>query len=374
LAWIALFQAVANFGLSELTMRELGRVDDSDGKYITHSLLIGACTSAVCMVLMAGIVPLFNYPDNMREALLLGVLLLAPLTASSICRAGFLAHGRPEFVFVVALVESLTAVSINCYLAIAGYGIVTFVATMLGVKVMTSLLSFRFLKKHVASLRSVLDAKFCRKLLSTLLTFALGGMLGTFSTRINLILLSVWATIPIVGLYAAASKVMELALIIPAIFAQTLLPRLSSSFAQHKTGEIRKYLASSLPWMLGAVVVLGGGVAVFAPLLLKVLFGPEFSEGSHILRILMLFVIIESVDTIMSVTLKAAGREKLDVRLFMGNVVANICASFFLIPAWGGLGCAVAKCVGGLASSVPRYAALVRLRFRLTGEKVQQWR
>ena len=86
------------------------------------------------MVLMAGIVLLINYPEDMREALLLGVLLLAPMTASSICRAGFLAHDRSEFLFGVALVESLTAVSINSYLAISGYGIVAFVMTMLGVK------------------------------------------------------------------------------------------------------------------------------------------------------------------------------------------------------------------------------------------------
>lgn len=358
LAWIALFQAVANFGLAEFTLRELGRVTDRDGKQITHSLLIGVCTSAVCMVVMAGIVLLINYPQNMREALLLGVLLLAPMTASSICRAGFLAQDRSEFVFAVALVESFTTVGINCYLAIAGYDIFMFVVTMVGVKVMTSLLSLRLLRRHVARLRPVFDAKFFREFLSSLLPFALSNMLGTLSVRINLILLSVWATIASVGLYAAASKILELVLIIPAVFAQTLLPRLARSFAQQRTWEIRESLATSLIWMLGFVVVLGGGIAVFAPFLLKVLFGPEFAEASNILRILMLFLIIESIDTIMSVTLKAAGREKLDVRLFTANVVTNISASLLLIPGWGGLGCGVAKVLGGLASSTLRYASM----------------
>lgn len=358
LAWIALFQAVANFGLAEFTLRELGRVTDRDGKYVTHSLLIGACTSAVCMVVMAGIVLLINYPGNMREALLLGVLLLAPMTVSSICRAGFLAQDRSEFVFAVALIESFTLVGINCYLAIAGYGIIVFVVTMLGVKVVTSLLSLYLLRQHVARLFLVFDAKFCREFLSRLLPFALGNMLGTLSVRINLILLSVWATISTVGLYAAASKILELALIIPAIFAQTLLPRLARSFAQQRTWEIKESLATSLPWMLGFVVILGGGIAALAPLLLGILFGSEFVEGGDILRLLMVFLIIESADTIMSLILKAEGREKLDVRFFMTNVVTNISASILLIPVWGGLGCVVAKLLGGLASSTLRYSSM----------------
>lgn len=364
LAWIALFQAIANFGLAEFTLRELGRVTDRDGKYITHSLLMGACTSAVCMVVMGGIVLFINYPGNMREALLLGVLLLAPMTASSICRAGFLAHDRSEFVFAVGLVESLTAVGINCYLAIAGYDIIMFVTTMLGVKVMTSLLSLRLLRQHVARLRPVFDAKFFREFLSSLLPFALSNMLGTLSVRINLIFLSVWATIATVGLYAAASKILELVLIIPAVFAQTLLPRLARSFAEQRIGEIKKLLATSLLWMLGCILILGGGIVVFSPFLLKVLFGSAFVEGSNILRILMVFLIIESIDAIMSVTLKAAGREKLDVRLFMTNVVTNISASLLLIPAWGGLGCAVAKLLGGLASSTLRYPSMILILFK----------
>jgi Na+-driven multidrug efflux pump len=63
----------------------------------------------------------------------------------------------------------------------------------------------------------------------------------------------------------------------------------------------------------------------------------------------------------MSVTLKAAGRERLDVSLFAGTVAANIGTSVLLIPVWGGLGCALAKILGGLASGLPRCVALLRM-------------
>ncbi len=361
LAWIAVFQALANFGLTELTMRELGRVADTHGKQISHSLLIGVAASAICMVLMAGIVLFVSYPENMRHALFLGVLLLAPMTVSSICRACFLAHDKPRYVFLVAIVEAVLGGGINCYLAIEGHGVVAFIATMLGVKLLTSVLSLVFLKRDVPRLRPDFDAAFLRGLLSTLLTFGVGSVLGTLSMRINLILLSAWAAIHTVGLYAAATKVLELSLIVPAIFAQALLPRLARSFAQRNALEVKALLAAALPWMTGIVVALASAIAVFAPQLLQLLFGADFVEASTILRILMIFLVVESIDTVMSITLKAAGLERLDIRLFAGNVVVNMGASLLLISGWGGLGCAFAKICGGLASGIPRCAASLRM-------------
>jgi O-antigen/teichoic acid export membrane protein len=371
LAWVALFQAFANFGLSEFTMRELGRVHDKDGKYIYHGLLIGIGTSLICMAMMAGIVVLFEYPENMRNALLLGTLTLAPMTASSICRAGFLANNFAKFIVSVALVDSLLTMSINSYLAIEGYGITIFVATLVGTKIITSLLSLRLLGQHVTRPRWTFDAKFGRELFSTLLTFALGNVLGIVAVRINLILISLWATISAVGLYAVASKVLELVLIIPSMFAHWLLPRLAGSYARDRSLEIREFLAKSLPWMWSLVLVSAGGAAALAPWLLALLFGPEFADGGPILRVLMVFAMIESVDTIMAVLLRAAGYQKLDVRLFMTNVGTNISCCFLLIPTWGGFGCAVAKLLGVIVSATMRYSSLVHFATEATSERAR---
>lgn len=361
LAWIALFQAIANFGLAEFTMRELGRRPDQGDKQIGHSLLIGGAAALLGMLLMAATIMLFGYPEATRQALLLGVLTLLPMTLASISRAGFLAHERPAAVFAVALVESLIAGVVNCWLAYSGHGVLAFVVTMLAVKLLSCVFSLRLLKRRVAQLWPAIDPAFCRSMLATLLTFGAGNILGTLSMRINLILLSVWASLPAVGLYAAASKVMELTLMIPAIFAQALLSKLSQGFAQRDTAQVKSLLAGTVPWLLAMVIVLSAGVCLFAARLLQALFGAEFSAGSTILRLLMLFLVLESLDTVMSVTLKAAGRERLDVGLFAGNVAVNIGASLLLIPAWGGLGCALAKMLGGLASGLPRGVALLRM-------------
>ena len=90
-------------------------------------------------------------------------------------------------------------------------------------------------------------------------------------------------------------------------------------------------------------------------------------DNLRALAILMVFFIIENADAVMSVMLRAAGYQTLDVRLYLANPIANVGLSCLFIPLWGGLGAAVARLAGGFGSSVLRYAFISRTFSRRAG-------
>ena len=257
--------------------------------------------------------------------------------------------------FLIALVESLSIICVNGYLAINGYGIVCLVITISGAKIITSVMSLYLLNRHAIKARFDFDVYFCRELIYTIIPFAWSNFLGIISMRANFIMLSIWSTISMVGLYAAASKVMEMVLVIPSLFAQLLLPRLAKSYAEYGKFEM-PYLEKLLPWLFALTIPVGVGILVFAKPVLTFLFGEQFADADVILAILMVFCIIESADTIMAVMLRAAGYQTHDVRMFSANPITNVGLNCLLIPIWGGLGAAIAKLAGGFGSSALRYA------------------
>jgi O-antigen/teichoic acid export membrane protein len=354
LAWILLFQAFGFFGIPDYLMRELGREGERSDQSIGHALIIGLIASIIAMLVMTAAVLLFSYDPAINTALLLGTLTLPVATISAICRGIFLAKKKSEAILLVAVVESATVISINGYLVLHGYGIVPIVMTVVAAKAVSCLFSLSLLWIQRIQVSWRVEARFCRTFIPPLFTFALSNSLGLLGTRITVIMLSIWSSFSVLGMFSAGSKVMELALVIPSIFAQMMMPPLAGMYAGQRAYE-RHVCETLFSNLLAMTIPLSVGLLLFAPSILQLLFGAEFLDAVLILRILTVYLVIESLDTMMAVLLKAANRQNQDVRLYLANPVSNVILNILLIPTLGGLGAALAKLVSGATSLVLRY-------------------
>lgn len=358
LAWVLVFQAVAAFGIPEFLLREMGKSRDRSAVYAGQGFLVGSATSVAAMAIMVALVSIL-YREELRNALLLGTLLLPASMITSICRAGLVVHARTNLIFVFASTELLLTLPINAYLVLHHAGIVPLVETLVIVKVFIALMAFSvFVNRHV-SLRFRLSSVFSKDLLSPLFTFAMSNALGLISLRVNLILLSLFGTLAAVGQFAAASKLLEVVLIIPGIFAQLALPQWAAHFSAgwNEGGEAR--YQGILALLFVSVFPLAVGMAIFAPLIISFGFSSDFMASVPIVRLLMIYVVIETADAMMGVTLKAAGYQRADLRLYVLNPLVNMIVSLALVPVFGGFGAAAAKLAGALCSSLSRYRFLL---------------
>lgn len=363
LAWVLLFQALAMFGIPEFLLREIGRSRDRGEVYAGQGLAVGSATTVVAMLIMGVAVSSF-YSAELRRALLLGTLLLPSAVLGAICRACFIAQGRTSVVFLLALAEILCTLPINIALILHHGGIIPLIATLVAGKFIVSLLALSLFTTSEVRSGFCLRSAFSKDLLSPLLTFAMSGILGLISMRLNLILLSLFGTIAAVGQFAAASKLLDVLLIIPSVVAQIALPHHAAHFAGGGTGGETHY-RKLLSFLFASVFPLAVGIAIFAPLLMSLIFTGEFLPAVPIVRILMLYAVIETADAMMGVTLKAAGRQGADLRLYSFNPLVNVVLGLAGIPAFGGLGAAAAKLAGAACSSLSRYRFIIRHRLPL---------
>ena len=99
----------------------------------------------------------------------------------------------------------------------------------------------------------------------------------------------------------------------------------------------------------GALALAALLIAVYADRILRLLFGPEFEEGSKILRMLAWALPIQGIRAIMRPAIFAFHLQRLDTRNLAFGVAANASFDLLLIPRWGAFGCAVSTIVSEVA-------------------------
>lgn len=359
LAWILLFQGIAGFGIPEFIMRETGIRGAASAPHLSQGFIIGLATSAAAMSILLALTVLLDYATHITTALRLGTLALVPITVNGLCRAGFVARRQMGFVFCILLVESLIVMALSTWSLLHGGGVISLVATLCGAKLVSSVLAVYWFNRHGVPFWQRFDWALCRTLLGPITAFAISNALGMVALRVNTIMLSFWASMTVVGHYAAAAKILDIALIFPSLCAQLVMPRVAYAFAQRQAHELALF-EKAFHAIFSAAVPIGVGVLFYADIIVASLFGPSFTEAVLPLRILMICFMIEVADALMGVVLKSAHRQSQDVRLYAVNPGLNIVVNVVAIPALGSTGAALSKLAGVLASSTNRYVAISR--------------
>jgi O-antigen/teichoic acid export membrane protein len=353
LAWLLLFQALGSFGIPEFVARELGRSHHGHGRHMSHGLALGVVGSGAAMIAMVATVGMLGYEDALERALVISGFALGPGIVDGIARAGFLACQKTQYILGVRVIEVMVVLPANTYLILSGHGIEQLAIAMTAGKLLAAAAALYALHRHAVRLEWRLDAGFCRRLLAPLTTFWMSTVFGLIAVRVNVIVLSLFVPMSVVGLYAAAGKVVDVLLIVPVAFAQFMLPQFARTFAA--TGRALGPDHRAPLYALGVLMAVAAvAVFVFAESVVVTLFGTTFAASAVLLRLLVVALVCETVDMISSMILKAAGRQNADVAFFAVNPITNAGLSVVLIPAFGAAGAAVAKVTGVVASATLR--------------------
>jgi len=360
LAWLALFQGVSSFGIPEYILREAGAHGRDAAGQVVHAMLLGLGSGFVAICLMLITVRLLGYSAYIVQAVTIASLALIPAFLNTSCRSVFVAQRQMQLPFVAALVETAIMMSASLYLLLSGYGAVALMVAFVVAKIASASFAADQLFRRVLPMRPDLNPRMLFQTARTVLTFGIGNMLGMLSLRINVIMVSLWADITTVGHYAAATKIMEMGLIVSGVFAPLLLSRMAHNFFAKGNRDPNRFG----PWyeVLFAVVVPPCvGVWVFAGLILETLFGKGFGDALWILRILMIYVLTETADIVMSVVLKAAHRQRQDAFTLAFNLLTNIVLNLALLPILGPIGAAIGRVAGGGVSTTLRHLLIAQV-------------
>lgn len=357
LAWLLAFQGLSGFGVPSFIMREVGAYGRNAASQVVHAMVLGLGTGLLGLGLMLGATRLVGYSADLVDVITVASLALIPSSFSTSCRAVFLALRMMHFTFIAVLVEVAITMSVSLYLVLSGSGAMSLMITLVVAKGVSAVISLTLLYSRIFAARPSINTHLLARTAGAIFTFGVGSMLGMLTLRINTIMVSIWGDLAAVGHFAAATKVMEIGLVVPNLFIQLLLTRIAYSFNMQGTRDPNRFAA----WyqVLFALVVptcVGGWV--FAEFILRTLFGPSFVDSVWILRILMIYLVLEAADAAMSATLQAAHRQREDAVRLAFNPLVNIALNAALLPLIGTVGAALGR-VGGVAASATLRSLLI---------------
>jgi O-antigen/teichoic acid export membrane protein len=360
LAWLALFQGVSSFGVPEYILREAGAHGRDAGGQVVHAMLLGLGSGFVAICLMLITIRLLGYSAYIVQVVTITSLALIPTFLNTCCRSVFVAQRQMHLPLLAALVEATIMMPASLYLLLSGYGAVALMIAFVVAKIASATFAGAQLFCRVLTVRPDLDPGMLFRTARTILAFGIGNMLGMVSQRINVIMVSLWVDITTVGHYAAATKIMEIGLIISNVFAPLLLSRMAHNFSV-KGNRDPNCFGAWYEALFAVVVPSCVGVWVFAGLILDTLFGAAFVEAVWILRILMVYVLTETADIVMSVILKVAHRQRQDASCLAFNLVTNIVLNLALLPVLGPIGAAIGRVAGGGVSTTLRHLLIAQV-------------
>jgi O-antigen/teichoic acid export membrane protein len=178
--------------------------------------------------------------------------------------------------------------------------------------------------------------------------FALAGILAALQLRANGLILAYLQGDQALGWYAAANRFVETGKQLPAAFYSAMLPALAAMVGARKTTQnlaLQKTLTQSRLGLLAFGTFASLGAMLLAQPILRLTYGPAYEPATSTLQILTLTLIPSTQNSLLIIYLYACGDERFVNLLTMIGIVVNLGLCFWLIPAWGPAGVALALLV-----------------------------
>jgi O-antigen/teichoic acid export membrane protein len=183
-----------------------------------------------------------------------------------------------------------------------------------------------------------------RTWMATALPMVAGGLSQSIMNRIDVIMLGAMNNMVSVGLYNAATRIAVLNTFVLGAVNTIAAPMMAAAFHGGRHRQYRMILRYA---MLFATV---GALPLFAimilwPQFLLGFFGPEFSQGGSLLRVLAIGQFVNAVTGPVGFALLMTGRERAFAWTLAAAATGNVIGNWALIQIWGAVGAAISTAV-----------------------------
>ena len=326
---------LADMGLTTLVLRQGARSGRVPQAPLWTALALNAGASLVCALALVGGFALLHPAGAPLAAIYAPTLLLLAVTTS--LEGAAIVARRPVRVAACRLAGN------SCVLGLT--------VVLLAVHSTPELVAVAFVAGGVvklaciaASTRSMVPGIAVRpRLVAPLLRRGApfyGSAIAAFLyQRVDILILGALAGITVAGEYAAAYRILDGILLLPAAIVAAFLP---SWTARRSTGSANGGAGLVVVLLICVGVLAGVELVLARDFLVDLLYGEEYGSAARILAILAISIPIFYADIALVWIAYARGKEKRVALLGVAALISNVALNIVLIPKFGGVGAAVA--------------------------------
>jgi O-antigen/teichoic acid export membrane protein len=348
LAWTGALLIGAGFGTDELIAREVARDRSGAGRYLSNVVALKAVTAALLLGVAMAVVFIGGYSAAERAAtLLVGLGVVAEVVAKS-WHSIFQGYERLELISACLILQRVLTAVVGIAILLAGGGLVAAALVYMGGALAglaaAELLWRRFTYAH----RPRPTRAGAWALLIGGLPIGVAALLWVVLLKVDVLMLSFLASNRAVGLYAAASRLVEGTQFVAWAFDAAMLPWIART-----TGpRLERGYMLGLKFLFAALLPVGLLVACFSGAIIALLYGSDFAGAATPLALLAPGIALYGLQSLSGTLLIARDAPGVLVRVAGFVAVQNIACNAVAIPLWGADGAAAVALSSSLLMTV----------------------
>ena len=362
IAFTQMFLAVVDFGLFNYCVREIAKKKEEANSYFVNLFLLKLIFGMSVLGMMVIIVKSLGYPaEIIITTLIFGVGLLL-FSLNTVFHAVFQSFEKLKYISITMVVFFGINVTLSIIVLVMGKDIVTLACVNClagGVAFFINLIIL--LKKFFVPKLSI-DLQFCKQMLFLAMPIGIGAICWSFYNRIDVTLLSYIKGDVSVGEYTAAYRLVNTLAVIPHAYLSAVYPIM----ARYNTDKLylNDLCRKSCRLMIAIAFPVVIALNLFAPQLIEVLYGTEYSNAISSLRILSGAVIFIFISNIFGYLLISTFKTSKEYTLYaIMGLGLNIACNCFLIPLYDLKGAALSTVITEVFILGMYYRSALKLGF-----------
>ncbi len=346
LAFLSIFNILADMGLYSLMVREISRPGANEKKIASNIFTLRIIILLMFLSLASITVWFFPYSPQIKIGIAIGAISFLFLSASQVLMGIFQKYFKVDKPALAEVIGRMTQLGLVIFFIHLDLGFFAILFTLVISSALIFVFNFFFARKYIF-LSLAFDFSYWKKLLKTAFPIAVSIVFTLVYFKIDSIFLSLGfinrsSINPIsdVGIYSIAYKVLEGLIFFPAMLVGLIMPLLSR-FAFSDRDQFKKVFQKTLNVLIIFIVPLIIGLLMLSMPIVVLIGGEEFSASAPILQILSFAIGLIFLGSLFSNGIIALNKQKIGAWIYFGGMIFNVIANLILIPKYSLFGAAI---------------------------------
>jgi len=344
MAFSGLFAFVASLGVDSILTRELVKTPEKSNQLLGTSFILKLIGGFIAFSLT--VIAAFFWEGSVLNRLLIAIFSFSFIAQSfNVISSFFAARVESKYNSLVQIIANLISSLLKVFFILLGLNLVYLVLIFMADSIWQALLFWYNYRRQGFKIREWSFNKFlAKKIWSGSRLLMLSAAAGYIIYRIDQVMIGNMINEVAVGMYAVATKCVEVWYFIPAIITSSLLPAIIN--ARNVNEKVYQFRLSSLyKLMLALSLLIAVFTTIFARPLLVFIFGSQYQASVGILQI----YVWSSLGLFLSMAMNQAllTENKLKTIFFanLGAMAVNVGLNIYLIDKVGLVGAAWATLI-----------------------------
>ena len=350
-------QVFTTAGLKTLITRQVAKRRSKTARYLVNGsvtvLLTSVLTTAGMILFAWGM----RYSDETTLIVAILAMGLVPLGLTSVTDAIFRGWEKMHLIAWANVPVNLVKVAGAFLLLNAGFSVPAVAVLLVACRYLALVIEWTLLAANATTLWARVDRRFIKRLAGQGSTFlGMEGIIAVWAST-NAVVLSKFGTESEVGLFIAASQLMQPVHLVYQSIVGSIFPAMCKK-ADLARGEL-KHLVRWIVELL-ALVGLPAAVALFflADTCILMLYGDaSFLAATGVVRVMVFVLLLRTLTNAFGHALWAGSRERITLRIVAINLAVNVVVGLILIHRFGLMGAAWTTLIAATINTLQHYLA-----------------